>query len=285
MRFLIITGMSGAGKTQVIHSLEDMGYYCIDNMPVSFLVPFANMCKNESEKFKNVAVVVDIRGGATLLEIGTALDTFKKDNFDYEILFLEANDSVILNRYKETRRKHPLAPSGSIEEGIYLERDRLSFLRGSATRIIDTSQLKSRDLKELIWNLYSDTTSGDRLKIHFQSFGFKNGIPRDADMVFDVRFLPNPFYINELRPLTGLEKKVADFVLSYSQSIEFIDKLEQMLTMLIPHYIQEGKTSLVIAIGCTGGKHRSVAIAEKICNSIKQKYTSCVITHRDITKE
>ena len=285
MRFLIITGMSGAGKTQVVHSLEDMGYYCIDNMPVEFLVPFAKMCKDESEKFKNVAIVADIRGGASLMEISTALDSFNENNFNYEILFLEANDSVILNRYKETRRKHPLAPDGSIEEGIYLERDRLAFLRERATRIIDTSELLSRDLKKLIYDLFSDNSLEERLKIQVQSFGFKHGLPRDADMVFDVRFLPNPFYIDELKKLTGLDKKVADFVLGYSQTGEFMDKLTSMLKMLIPYYIDEGKTSLVVAIGCTGGKHRSVAITEKIGSIIKENYPSCVITHRDIKKD
>ena len=215
MRFVIITGMSGAGKTQVMHSLEDMGYYCIDNIPVAFLLPFAKMCKSEGEKFSNVAVVVDIRGGEALLEIGSALKAFKENHIDYEILFLEADESVIVKRYKETRRKHPLSPDGSIEEGILLERDKLSFLRGNASNVIDTSPLLTRELKQIIREMYGDKSDKEYFKIQVQSFGFKYGIPRDVDLVFDVRFLPNPFYIPELKEHNGTEKEVSDFVLGF----------------------------------------------------------------------
>lgn len=285
MRFVIITGMSGAGKTQVMHSLEDMGYYCIDNMPVAFLLPFAKMCNEESEKFSNVAVVVDIRGGDALLQIGAALDNFKKNNLKYEILFLEADESVIVKRYKETRRKHPLAPEGSIEEGILLERDKLAFLRENANRIIDTSPLLTRELKQLILEFYGDEAARNYFRVQVQSFGFKYGIPRDADLIFDVRFLPNPFYVPELKEHNGTQKDVADFVLKYKQTTDFLQKLEDMLTMLIPHYIEEGKTDLVIGIGCTGGKHRSVTIAEEISGLLKKKDFRTVIRHRDIDKD
>ncbi len=285
MRFVIITGMSGAGKTQVMHALEDMGYYCIDNMPVAFLLPFAKMCKSEGEKFGNVAVVVDIRGGDALLEIGSALKSFDVNNIDYEILFLEADESVIVKRYKETRRKHPLSPEGSIEEGILLERDKLSFLRGNATKIIDTSQLLTRELKQMIREMFGNQSDNDYFKLHIQSFGFKYGIPRDADLIFDVRFLPNPFYIPELKEHNGTEKEVSDFVLKFEQTKEFVTKLDDMLSMLIPHYVEEGKTELVVGIGCTGGRHRSVAIAEKISTALLQRGFNTKIRHRDMHKD
>lgn len=285
MRFVIITGMSGAGKTQVMHSLEDMGYYCIDNMPVAFLLPFAKMCNEQSEKFKNVAVVVDIRGGEALLEIDKALESFVENNINYEILFLEANESVIVKRYKETRRKHPLSPEGSIEEGILLERDKLSFLRGHATHIIDTSPLLTRELKQMIRDIFGNEENSDYFMVQVQSFGFKYGIPRDADLVFDVRFLPNPFYVPELKAHNGTEKEVADFVMNYKQTQDFLTKLEDMIKMLIPHYIEEGKTELVIGIGCTGGKHRSVTIAEKTAEFLKKCNVKTIIRHRDIQRD
>lgn len=283
MRFLIITGMSGAGKTQVMHSLEDMGYYCIDNLPVAFLLPFAKMCNEEKEKFKNVAVVTDIRGGEEILEIDTVLNSIKENNIPYEILFLEADEGVIVTRYKETRRKHPLSPEGSIEKGILIERDKLSFLRGHATKIIDTSALLTRELKQMIRDYYGDSNK-EYFRVQVQSFGFKYGIPRDADMVLDVRFLPNPFYVPELKEHTGLEKAVSDFVLQYPQTKEFIGKLDDMLGMLIPYYMEEGKTELVIAIGCTGGKHRSVTIAEEVTKALQNKNYKTIIRHRDINK-
>ena len=268
-----------------MHSLEDMGYYCIDNMPVAFLLPFAKMCNNESDKFENVAVVVDIRGGDALSEIGTALESFEKNNISYEILFLEADESVIVKRYKETRRMHPLSPKGSIEEGIMIERDKLSFLRGHATNIIDTSPLLTRELKQMIRELYGDETNTSYFRVQVQSFGFKYGIPRDSDLIFDVRFLPNPFYVPELKHHNGTEKEVSDFVLKFTQTKEFIVKLDDMLTMLIPHYIEEGKTELVIGIGCTGGKHRSVTIAREISAFLDKKSIRTIVRHRDMHKD
>ena len=283
MRFVMITGMSGAGKTQVMHVLEDMGYYCIDNMPLVFLVPFAKMCFKETNKFENVAIVVDIRGGDMFDEIGGALKELDQQNFPYEILFLEARESILVKRYKETRRKHPLSMNGTIEDGIMRERERLAYLRGQATHIIDTSRLLTRELKQSILDIYWETEE-NYFRIQVESFGFKYGIPRDADLVFDVRFLPNPFYIDALKEHNGTEECVRDFVMKYDQSREFLTKLDDMLTMLIPHYMEEGKSELVIAIGCTGGRHRSVAIAEAIHKKLSSKNFNSIIRHRDMTK-
>ncbi len=283
MRFVMITGMSGAGKTQVMHVLEDMGYYCIDNMPLVFLVPFAKMCFKETNKFENVAIVVDIRGGDMFDEIGGALKELDQQNFPYEILFLEARESILVKRYKETRRKHPLSMNGTIEDGIMRERERLAYLRGQATHIIDTSRLLTRELKQIILDIYGETEE-NYFRIQVESFGFKYGIPRDADLVFDVRFLPNPFYIDALKEHNGTEECVRDFVMKYDQSREFLTKLDDMLTMLIPHYMEEGKSELVIAIGCTGGRHRSVAIAEAIHKKLSSKNFNSIIRHRDMTK-
>ena len=282
MRFVMITGMSGAGKTQVMHVLEDMGYYCIDNMPLVFLVPFAKMCFKETNKFENVAIVVDIRGGDMFDEIGGALKELDQQNFPYEILFLEARESILVKRYKETRRKHPLSMNGTIEDGIMRERERLAYLRGQATHIIDTSRLLTRELKQIILDIYGETEE-NYFRIQVESFGFKYGIPRDADLVFDVRFLPNPFYIDALKEHNGTEECVRDFVMKYDQSREFLTKLDDMLTMLIPHYMEEGKSELVIAIGCTGGRHRSVAIAEAIHKKLSSKNFNSIIRHRDMT--
>ena len=283
MRFVMITGMSGAGKTQVMHVLEDMGYYCIDNMPLVFLVPFAKMCFKETNKFENVAIVVDIRGGDMVDEIGGALKELDQQNFPYEILFLEARESILVKRYKETRRKHPLSLNGTIEDGIMRERERLAYLRGQATHIIDTSRLLTRELKQIILDIYGETEE-NYFRIQVESFGFKYGIPRDADLVFDVRFLPNPFYIDALKEHNGTEECVRDFVMKYDQSREFLTKLDDMLTMLIPHYMEEGKSELVIAIGCTGGRHRSVAIAEAIHKKLSAKSFNSIIRHRDMIK-
>lgn len=283
MRFVMITGMSGAGKTQVMHVLEDMGYYCIDNMPLVFLVPFAKMCFKETNKFENVAIVVDIRGGDMFDEIGGALKELDQQNFPYEILFLEARESILVKRYKETRRKHPLSLNGTIEDGIMRERERLAYLRGQATHIIDTSRLLTRELKQIILDIYGETEE-NYFRIQVESFGFKYGIPRDADLVFDVRFLPNPFYIDALKEHNGTEECVRDFVMKYDQSREFLTKLDDMLTMLIPHYMEEGKSELVIAIGCTGGRHRSVAIAEAIHKKLSAKSFNSIIRHRDMIK-
>lgn len=283
MRFVIITGMSGAGKTQVMHFMEDIGYYCIDNMPLAFLIPFAKMCFSEDEKFNNVAIVIDSRGGEMLKEIETSLNNFESEGYPYEILFLEANENVLVKRYKETRRTHPLAVDGNIEDGIIREREFLSYLRSKATNVVDTSNLLTRDLRNIIIELYGEKKNSDYFRIQVQSFGFKYGIPYDADLVFDVRFLPNPFYIDNLKEHNGTEEVVRNFVMQHKQSQIFLEKLYDMLDMLIPHYINEGKTELVISIGCTGGCHRSVTIAEELSKKLLLKYKT-IIRHRDIKK-
>lgn len=284
MRFLIVTGMGGAGKTQVIHALEDIGYYCIDNFPIVFLEAFAKMCAEE-KKFENVAIVVDIRGGESLKEIGDSLKKIKKNSINYEILFLEAEEEVIIKRYKETRRTHILAPNGSIECGIALEREQLSFLRGEASRVIDTSTLLTKELKSIISDLYGSGDKNEYFKIELQSFGFKYGLPRDADLVFDVRFLPNPYYVEELKEHNGTEIQVFNYVTDNDIARSFIKKLEDMLLMLMPQYIEEGKNQLVICFGCTGGRHRSVAVCESIAKILKSNGYNTVIRHRDMIKD
>ncbi len=282
MRFLIVTGMCGAGKTQVMHNLEDMGYYCVDNMPSVFLLPFYKLCSNEPSNFTNVAVVMDIRGGIYLKELEEALITMKKSNFEYEILFLEASDDEIIKRYKETRRKHPIFTEKTIADGIKKEKEMLSFLRAEASTIIDTSNLLARDLKKIIQDKYGNEND-DYFTIRVESFGFKYGLPQDADLVFDVRFLPNPFYISELKEHNGTEKCVHDYVMESGETREFLNKITDLMNMLIPSYIKEGKTELVIAIGCTGGKHRSVTIAEELFSNLKENYKTTV-RHRNLTE-
>lgn len=284
MRFLIITGLSGAGKTQVIHFLEDIGYYCIDNMPPVFLTTFAKVCYTQATTIGNVAIVVDIRGGALFDTIGQELDNMKAEGFPYEILFLEADDATLIKRYKETRRAHPLSPSGLIGDGITRERERLAELRQRADTIIDTSQLLTRQLKKIVNDKYGECESADYFNVQVQSFGFKYGVPSDADLMFDVRFLPNPYYVEGMREQTGKDAAVREFVMSYAQTQEFLTRLSDMLTMLLPYYIEEGKNQLVVAIGCTGGRHRSVAIAERIGQILAAHGTHVSVSHRDIER-
>lgn len=277
--------MSGAGKTQVIHALEDIGYYCIDNFPIVFLEAFAKMCYSDNNQFENVAIVVDIRGGEALKEIGNSLNALKKNSIKYEILFLEADEEVIIKRYKETRRNHILAPKGSIECGIALEREMLTFLRGEANRVIDTSNLLTKDLKNIIFDFYGNGDKKNYFKIELQSFGFKYGLPRDADLVFDVRFLPNPYYVDELKEHNGTEIQVFNYVTDNDKAKLFIKKLEDILLMLLPEYIEEGKSQIVICFGCTGGRHRSVAICEAVSRILKLNGYNAVLRHRDMLKD
>ncbi len=282
MRFIIITGMSGAGKTQVMHFLEDIGYYCIDNMPPIFINTFAKACYNE-RNLQNVAIVTDIRSGDMFDSIETELDNLRAEDFPFEVLFLEASESVIIKRYKETRRSHPLSVDGRIADGIEKEMVKLKNLRARADHIIDTSNLLTRQLKKIVTDLYGDGEES-YFTVECRSFGFKHGIPTDADLVFDVRFLPNPFYIENLKSHTGLEAPVRDYVMEFPQSLKFLDKLYDMVSMLIPYYIEEGKTQLVICIGCTGGHHRSVAITEALGKLLKQNGVNVTLTHRDIER-
>lgn len=282
MRFVIITGMSGAGKTQVMHFLEDIGYYCIDNMPPIFINTFAKACYNE-KNLQNVAIVTDIRSGDMFDEIEKELDILRKEEFPFEVLFLEATEAVIIKRYKETRRSHPMSSDGRIADGIEKEREKLRSLRQLADHIIDTSNLLTRQLKKLVTDLYGDE-GNDYFMVECCSFGFKFGIPTYADLVFDVRFLPNPFYIDNLKDHTGLEAPVRDYVMEFPQSLKFLDMIYEMVSTLIPYYRDEGKTQLVICIGCTGGHHRSVAITEALAKLLTQNGTKVTITHKDIEK-
>ena len=281
MEFVIITGMSGAGKSQAMKAMEDMGYYCMDNLPPALLPKFAELCYQSKRTIDKVAVVVDIRGGIFFEDLFKGLEDLEEKSIKYRILFLDAEDSVLIKRYKELRRPHPLNPNGRIIEGIGQERVLLEEVKNKADYIIDTSKLTIGMLKEEISKIFVEGKELRRLTISVVSFGFKHGILLDADLVFDVRFIPNPYYIPELRDLTGEDTNVKDYVFAWEQTKTFVKKLLDMLEFLIPYYIKEGKTQLIIGIGCTGGKHRSVAIANKIEDKLKEKGHRAIVNHRD----
>jgi UPF0042 nucleotide-binding protein len=282
LNLVIITGLSGAGKTQALQSLEDMGFFCVDTLPPSLLEKFVELCFQSQGRISKAAVVCDLRGGEFFSSLNQALLDLTEAGFRYEILFLEASDEVLVNRYKESRRRHPVSPQGNILEGIRLEREHLIELRGKANKIIDTSDLKTAQMKDKIRELFGNAYDPNRMSISVISFGFKYGIPLDADNIIDVRFLPNPFYVEELKPLNGKDKKVRDYVLSNPIATEYLARLFHMLEFVLPYYLQEGKSHLVIAIGCTGGQHRSVAIAEKTAEFLRQKDFLCTVCHRDM---
>ncbi len=284
MDFLIITGTSGAGKSQTMKILEDMGYYCMDNLPPSLLPQIAELFKESKRGMKKIAVVIDTRGGEFFHDLFESLDGLKKIGIEYKILFVDAEDDVIVKRYKELRRVHPLKPEGRIIEGIELERELLQELKEKAYFIIDTSNLNLGMLKEKLYNLISKDGEKREINILVTSFGFKNGILLDADLVFDVRFLPNPFYIPELKNHSGREAKVMEYVFKWPQTNIFISKLIDMLEFLIPYYIKEGKTQIVVGIGCTGGFHRSVAMTNKLSQILKNNGHRAIATHRDIKR-
>ncbi|MGE5704795.1 MAG: RNase adapter RapZ [Clostridia bacterium] len=285
INLLIITGMSGAGKTVAVQSLEDLGFFCVYNLPSILIPKFAELIKQTKQGgggIERVALVIDLRSREFFESLSDAIHTLNEmEGISYHILFLEANDQTLVSRYKETRRRHPLSPNGSPLEGIQAERSMLQEMKGLAHQIVDTSQLKPAQLREKIVSQYSVQASS--LSINVLSFGFKYGIPIDADLVFDVRFLPNPHYVDHLRPKTGCDAEVSDYVLKWSETKEFLVKLLDLLSFTLPHYQREGKSQLVIGIGCTGGKHRSVAIAEHIGKVFGEEYTVRV-THRDKEK-
>ncbi|MBP1561682.1 MAG: RNase adapter RapZ [Oscillospiraceae bacterium] len=285
MKFLIVTGMSGSGKSGAVNVLEDIGYYCIDNIPPQLIPKFAEICINNGQMQK-VAIVTDIRGGELFFELDEGLNYLKSNKLDTSIIFLDASDEVLIKRYKETRRKHPLDEQchGSLQRAINTEREVLASVREHADYYIDTSELSMNQLKETVYSLFLDNPN-ESMVVKVMSFGFKYGVSREADLVFDVRCLPNPFYIPELKQHTGLESCVRDYVLSFEQSQTLVKKLEDMLDFLIPLYIHEGKSQLVIAFGCTGGKHRSVTFAETIYKYLSDKNMKCRICHRDINKD
>lgn len=284
MRFVIVTGMSGAGKSSALKMLEDIGYFCVDNLPVDLIDKFAEMILDETASVNNVALGIDIRNGQRIKELEKKLKEIEKMGIQFEILYLNASNRILLKRYKETRRNHPLSRDGRVEDGIAKEREVMKFLQDQATYVIDTSQLLTRELKEEIDRIYLEGEVGERFQIAVVSFGFKFGIPADVDLVFDVRFLPNPFYDQKLRPLTGNDKPIQEFVMKCGESTEFLKKLQDMLEFLIPNYIKEGKYNLVIGIGCTGGKHRSVTIVNALAEKLKQLPYSVKTEHRDITR-
>lgn len=286
MKFVILTGMSGAGKSTAIKMMEDIGFYCVDNLPIPLLEQFVAMIDGEDTGLKNVAVGIDIRTSQAFDELKEVLTRLRFRGIHYEILFLDSNDTVLIRRYKETRRNHPLAGGERVDKGIQEERRRIAFLKEQADYIIDTGQLLTRELKAELEKIFVFGQDYKNLFITVLSFGFKYGLPADADLVFDVRFLPNPYYISKLRAKTGNDKEIQDYVLQFREAHEFLEKMEDLLAFLIPNYITEGKNQLVIGIGCTGGKHRSVTLANEIYKILsKKKEYGLKIEHRDIEKD
>ena len=287
MRFVIVTGMSGAGKSTALKMLEDAGYFCVDNLPIPLLEKFSQfISQGNSGSIQKVALGVDIRSGLDMKGMERALEEITMNGLDYEILFLDANDDVLVKRYKETRRSHPLSRSGRVETGIRQERDKLVCLKKHANYISDTSQLLTRELKGELDKIFVKNQNFKNLMITILSFGFKYGIPSDSDLVFDVRFLPNPYYIDSMRPLSGNDAPVRDYVMGFEAAQVFLDKLEDLVLFLIPNYILEGKNQLVVSIGCTGGKHRSVTLANALYQRLeKSEEYGIRIEHRDIGKD
>lgn len=285
MEFVIVTGLSGAGKTRAMHSMEDIGFFCVDNLPPALIPVFYDLCI-KSEGFSNrVAVVTDTRGGELFKSFFTAMEALKRDQKPYKILFLDSSDGVLVHRFKETRRKHPLSDdlNGSLEQSVRLEREMLKPVRECADYVIDTSGVSPAQLKTRITELFLNGP-GDSLSVHCISFGFKFGVPMESDLVFDVRCLPNPFYDEELRPQTGLDAPVRDFVMNHEETEGFVSRFKDMVDYLLPLYSREGKSQLVIAVGCTGGHHRSVALAQYMCDYLGSKGVKTSVTHRDIQK-
>ena len=284
MELLIVTGLSGAGKSNTANALEDIGYYCVDNMPPALLTAFARVLTSSGGKIDKIALVIDLRSGDMFGQLFESLDELTKNKIKYDILFLDASDQTLVKRYKQNRRNHPLSSGGELFDSIQKEREILSDVRGRANFIIDTSKLSPAEFKDELSVICSDKSTYKGIVVEVMSFGFKHGLPIDVDLVFDVRFLPNPYYIDDLRENTGLDKDVSDYVFSFHQTGTFLDKLTDMLDFLMSHYIEEGKNQLIIAIGCTGGKHRSVAIAEAVAKFLSDKNYRVIKNHRDYNK-
>jgi UPF0042 nucleotide-binding protein len=282
LKFVLITGLSGAGKTETVRILEDLGYFCVDNLPPALIPKFAELCIQSEGKINHVALVCDIRGRGFFDHLIEVLEALEATGFSYEILFLEASDETLVRRFKESRRRHPILPEGSVLDGIQQERQRLQELRGRAHRIIDTSSLTARELRQEVGILFADTKTHKSMAVSVISFGYKHGIPLDADLAIDVRFLPNPHYVESLAPLTGNDEPVQEYVLKWSVTQRFMQKLLDLVEFLLPQYVKEGKQELVIAIGCTGGRHRSVAIANYIADFIRQQGFVVNVEHRGL---
>ncbi len=282
-RLIIVTGMSGAGKTQACRYMEDLGYFVVDNLPPVFIPKFVELCKHAGGHVGKVVLVVDTRSREFFDTFIHILDDMDKDDVPYVLFFMDASDPVIIRRYKETRRRHPMAPSSRISDGISKERERLAPARAKATYIIDTSELRKVDLRDKIHRIFG-TSEGEQMNVNVVSFGFKFGMPLDADMVLDVRFLPNPFYIEAMRHKSGAVPEVAEYIAKWSVTQEFISHLDAMVDFLVPQYIKEGKSQFVIAVGCTGGMHRSVFIAKHIYDRLSAKGYPVKLEHRDLMK-
>lgn len=286
MRFIIVTGMSGAGKSTVLKQLEDMDYFCVDNLPVMLIKKFAEISGDNHFEKDKVAIGIDIRSGEALDELSTQLSYLRENKFNYEIIYLDATDKVLVKRYKETRREHPLAHGGRIEDGIAEERTRIDFLKRMADYTIDTSGLLTRELKKEVKKIVLTEKNYTNMIVTVMSFGYKFGIPQDADMVFDVRFMPNPYYVTELRSKTGNDDEIKQFVMDSPSSVEFMDKLYDMVKFLVPNFINgEDRHQLVIAVGCTGGRHRSVTVANLLGERLKELPYTTRVFHRDIAND
>ena len=285
MRFVIVTGMSGGGKSTAIRMLEDLGFYCVDTLPVSLIEKFAEVVSMPASEITKVALGLDVRTDHKFEEVISAIGAVRDKGYPVEVLFMDASDDILIRRYKETRRAHPLSGELRVEDGIIKERKILEDIRAKADYVIDTSQLLTRELREMLENIFVNNKAYNSLMVTILSFGFKYGIPVDADLVFDVRFLPNPFYIEELKTKTGNDEAVRDYVMAFSEAGEFVKRLKDLLRFLIPGYIKEGKSSLVVAIGCTGGQHRSVTIANAVYEALKDGGNYGIkIAHRDAKK-
>ena len=283
MRFVIVTGMSGGGKSTVLKMLEDAGFYCVDNLPISLVEKFVELISMPNSEVSKVVLGLDVRSDQSFKDATRVLETLKQKGYQFEVLFMDADEKVLIKRYKETRRVHPLAPDGRVEDGIRMERKVLENIRKHADYVIGTTNLLTRELKEELHRIFVENEEYNSLMVTVMSFGFKYGIPADADLVFDVRFLPNPFYIDELKHKTGNDREVQDYVMNNEESTIFMDKLTDMIQFLIPNYVKEGKYRLVIAIGCTGGKHRSVTLANELYKRMKDAGNYGIkLYHRDV---
>lgn len=283
MRFVVVTGMSGSGKSTALKMLEDAGYYCVDNLPVSLIEKFIELLELPNNEIEKVVLGLDVRAGQAFEDVARILQDLRIKGHQFEILFMDASDATLIKRYKESRRLHPVDPDGRIEDGVRKERKLLEDIREQADYIFDTSSLLTRELKAELDRIFVEGEEYNSLMINVMSFGFKHGIPADVDLVFDVRFLPNPYYVEELRRKTGNDKEVQDFVMACEESHVFLQKLTDMLEFLIPNYVKEGKYRLVVAIGCTGGKHRSVTLANELYQRMKnQGDYGLTIYHRDV---
>ena len=283
MKTVIITGLSGAGKSIAVDALEDLGYFCVDNLPAELILKFADLILQTRGGLEKTAVVCDIRSG-NIEKLEESLAELKESGAEYEILYLGASDEALIKRYKETRRQHPLSKNGRVIDGIQKERELFKNIKELSTYSVDTTFFTNARLKEYITEVFSDDEKTEKMVINVISFGFKNGIPMDSDMVYDVRFLPNPFYIPALKHHTGLDSDVYEYVMGFNETKKFLEKLEDIVEYLIPLYIEEGKSQLVISVGCTGGHHRSVTIAEALSEFLRKNGHSVIITHRDIPK-